>query len=148
MHHRASVLFLSCQWPLLTLRDAHQLGMGAVWWRQSLGVLSPSLSMVQVHEVSRSYRALAGTLAQIRGCGGWGGWAGLQMSGGLLSLPFVLPPSCSQRCGWLQGRSHLGIVGQSHLTQNPSMQSTPLSDMRSHMPSTLLSPMPSQNQRA
>lgn len=97
-----------------------------------------------------------GPLAQITGCGGWGGWAALQRfpEFGSASL-FVLCPLITffpeDVAGWgkeLPGDLGTKPQGQSQLTRTLSMLATPLSYMYSHMLPTSLSLTLSQNQRA
>lgn len=56
----------------LTLQDAHQLGVGPVRRRQSLGILGPSLSGLKFMRSAEATEPWPGPLTQIRGCGGGG----------------------------------------------------------------------------
>lgn len=102
---------------LADTQDAHQPGAGPVGSRHSLGVLGPICTWPKFTRSAEATEPWQGPLAQIRGCGGWGGRAGPQPTSGLgdlLSWSFVSHHTLPR------GRGRLGIAGhlvprQSHM---------------------------------
>lgn len=114
-HHRAS----GCPLPASGLGGLSRVPTSLAWGQQSRGrawefwvAVGPQPEFRRSAEATEPWQ---GPLAQIRGCGGWGGWAGPQpTSGAILCLSFVLSSTPSQKTWLAGGRSHLGILGQGH----------------------------------